>query len=139
LRRNHHARGLVNGTRGTITAVDSNSGVTIRSDHGHAMPVPREYLDAGHIQHGYAVTGHQAQGTTVERAYVLAPDNGRLKEWGYVALSRARAETHITLTTDGLDEHDPPARLGTFLRHLEAAGQEAMASRRHLLGRGIER
>ena len=129
LRRNDHARGIANGARGTIVAVDPAIGVTMRSDHGDAIAVGRDYLDAGHIQHGYAITGHQAQGTTVERAYVLAPDACRLKEWGYVALSRARGETHVALALDdtSLEEGDGFA---AFLRHLETTSRAEMASRR---------
>ena len=74
LRRNDHAHRLTNGTRATITSVDPRHGVTIQTDQKQTRSVPRDYLDAGHLQHGYAITGHQAQGTTVERAYVLAPE-----------------------------------------------------------------
>ena len=139
LRRNDHASRLMNGMRGTISTVDSQRGVTIETDRGGTLAVARDYVDAGHVQHGYAITGHQAQGMTVERAFVLAPDAGRLKEWGYVALSRARSETHVTLTTQGLDEHDPAERLGGFLQHLERAGREEMASRRPTISLGIDR
>ncbi len=139
LRRNDHANRLTNGTRATVTSVDPRHGVTIQTDQKQTLAVPREYLDAGHLQHGYAITGHQAQGTTVERAYVLAPDTGRLKEWGYVALSRARSETHITLTTQSLETADPAERLGGFLHHLQTIGREEMASRNRTIGRGISR
>jgi len=39
--------------------------------------------------HGYAITGHGAQGLTTERAFTLA-DDGAWREWLYVALSRGR-------------------------------------------------
>ena len=48
-----------------------------------------------HLEHGYALTGHAAQGATVERAFVLVEDRGALQEWGYVACSRARRETRL--------------------------------------------
>jgi conjugative relaxase-like TrwC/TraI family protein len=130
LRRNDHARGIANGTRGAIVLIEPDRGITVQSDHGAMITVPRDYLDAGHIQHGYAITGHQAQGTTVERAYVLAPEAGRMKEWAYVALSRARSETHISLSMDevGTDEQTDP--LAAFLSHIERAGAEEMATRR---------
>jgi conjugative relaxase-like TrwC/TraI family protein len=138
LRRNDHARQLANGTRGTITTIDAERGVTVDGDSGDALSVGLDYLNAGHLQHGYAITGHQAQGTTVERAYVLAPDAGRLSEWGYVALSRARGETHISLALDSLPDQDADDRLGGFLRHLEASGREDLAIRRPLVTPGVE-
>lgn len=139
LRRNDHARRIANGTRGTVIAIDPDRGITVQNDHDDAFAVDRDYLDAGHIQHGYAITGHQAQGTTVERAYVLAPDTGRLSEWGYVALSRARAETHISLAVDPLPDRDESDALAAFLRHLETAGREELASRRPSLTHDIGR
>jgi hypothetical protein len=53
---------------------------------------------AAHLEHGYALTGHAAQGATFERAFVLLDDQGALQEWGYVACSRARMETRLYLT-----------------------------------------
>ncbi len=40
---------------------------------------------------------HAAQGVSAERAFVLLPDQGALREWGYVACSHARAQTHLYL------------------------------------------
>ncbi len=47
------------------------------------------------VRHAYALTGHASQGATVDRAFVLAPMRSAAKEWGYVALSRARVETSM--------------------------------------------
>ena len=47
------------------------------------------------LLHGYAVTGHVAQGVTVDRAYVLASD-GLYREWIYTAMSRGREATTPT-------------------------------------------
>lgn len=48
-----------------------------------------------HIDHGYALTAHKAQGASVERAYVLAHESMSAKEWSYVAGSRAREAVHL--------------------------------------------
>ena len=56
---------------------------------------------------------------------MLAPDRGDLKEWAYVAASRARDETRIYLAQTSLDhEHEPPAAPvpdGDALERLTAA------------------
>ena len=49
--------------------------------------------------HGYAITGHIAQGLTIDHAYVLAAD-GIDREWAYVALSRGRHSNHLYLTAE---------------------------------------
>ncbi len=41
------------------------------------------------LAHGYAVTGHVAQGLTAERAFVLGSDV-MYREWAYTAMSRGR-------------------------------------------------
>src|SRR5690606_1187282 len=48
-----------------------------------------DYLDAGHVTHGYATTIHKAQGMTVDRCLTLGTDD-LYREAGYVALSRGR-------------------------------------------------
>ena len=51
--------------------------------------LPLAYLEAGHLDHGYASTIHKAQGATYDRAFVLATES-LTREAGYVAMSRAR-------------------------------------------------
>lgn len=53
----------------------------------------------------------RCQGATVERAFVLLPDQGALRERGYVACSRARTETHVYLAElDAIERETPPPR-----------------------------
>jgi ATP-dependent exoDNAse (exonuclease V) alpha subunit len=113
----------------------------VRTDAGRPIAISAAYADAGHVQHGYAITGHQSQGATVDRAFVLAPDAGRLKEWGYVAFSRAREETRVVLSAAELptQEREPAGAVAAFVRHLEAAGREELAMRQHGLGLGLSR
>lgn len=42
---------------------------------GTIRQVPASYLDAGHLDHGYAMTIHNAEGATVDHALVLATDD----------------------------------------------------------------
>lgn len=46
----------------------------------------------------------------MERAFVLLADQGALREWGYVACSRARVETHIYLAEPDLLDRETPLR-----------------------------
>jgi conjugative relaxase-like TrwC/TraI family protein len=97
--RNSDALGVRNGTRGTVETVDCDRRtLTLLTDRGEHAELGRSYLEAGHVRHGYALTGHSAQGVTVERAFVLGSGGQRLQEWGYVALSRAREETRLYVT-----------------------------------------
>lgn len=48
------------------------------------------------------MTAHKAQGATVDRAWVLGSD-AAYREWAYVALSRARAESRLYLVGGGDD------------------------------------
>jgi hypothetical protein len=137
-RHNDSRLGLRNGTRGAVVALDDEE-LTLRSDNGAARHVPLAYV-AEHVEYGYALTGHAAQGATVERAYVLLPDQGALQEWGYVACTRARGETCIYLAEREAIEHEmslpdpatPPERAA---RALERSAAEPLAldqtTRRH--------
>lgn len=94
-RRNHHGIGITNGTRGTIIAIDPiRSEARVSLDDGSHRILPDTYL-ADHVEHGYAITAHAAQGATVNRAHVLAPVHGDQAEWSYVAATRAREDTHL--------------------------------------------
>jgi conjugative relaxase-like TrwC/TraI family protein len=94
-RHNDSQLGIRNGTRATVLELDDNQ-LTIRTDPGALRHLPAVYVEH-HLDHGYALTGHAAQGATVERAFVLIEDRGALQEWGYVACSRARSETRLYL------------------------------------------
>ena len=91
------------------------------------------YLDAGHVRHAYALTGHASQGLTVERAFVLGGAGAQLQEWGYVALSRARTQTRLYLTESTLEPEthaqtiDPPGSLSRFAQALESPNDERLA------------
>lgn len=91
---------MVNGTRAIITPVRDGHGLDSLGDDGTRLHLPAVYLQAGHVAHGYAITGHKAQGLTVDHTFVLATD-ATYREWGYVALSRGRHTNRLYV-----HEHD---------------------------------
>jgi hypothetical protein len=103
--RNHRRLGVVNGTRATITRVDPAArAVEAVDDRGRRMTLPSDYLDAGHVMHGYAITGHKAQGLTCDHTYVLGTES-LYREWGYVAMSRGRQSNQL-YHGPGIDDED---------------------------------
>jgi len=98
--RNDRRLRVQNGLRVTVLQVDPKAGsLIIATDRGEERRLPRPYLEAGHLTHGYAVTAHKAQGLTVDQAFVLL-GAGLSRERGYTALSRARGETRLYLASD---------------------------------------
>jgi conjugative relaxase-like TrwC/TraI family protein len=103
--RNDRRLGVLNGTRGTVLSVDPEArALTLATDDGREVSLPARYLDAGHVAHGYALTAHKAQGSTVERAMLLGTDD-LYREMGYVGMSRGRAANHLYVV--GGPEPDP--------------------------------
>ncbi|MCU4187221.1 relaxase domain-containing protein [Acidiferrimicrobium sp. IK] len=111
--RNHRLLGLTNGTRGTVTAVDLHGGsLMVRAVDGRDIHVPSGYLQAGLVDHAYALTLHKAQGVTVDRAFLLGSDR-LFREAGYVGMSRGRAGNDLYLvagTEPDPDSHTRPER-----------------------------
>lgn len=111
--RNHPALGITNGTHGTITHIDRGTGGLVLTDRaGRDHTLSADYLASTTrrggpvLDHGYALTGHKAQGLTVDRAFVLGSDQ-LYREWGYVAMSRGRHANRLYL----VNAHDNDADL----------------------------
>jgi hypothetical protein len=86
-----------------ITAVDPEwHCLTAVTPDGRTLKVGPDDIDAEHLGYGYAVTGHRAQGATVDVAHVL--DDGGGRELAYVAMSRARAASHVYVPAGELPE-----------------------------------
>jgi ATP-dependent exoDNAse (exonuclease V) alpha subunit len=85
--------------------------------------LPAAYV-AEHVELGYALTIHRAQGLTVDEAHlVLGP--GATREQLYVGMTRGRQANHAWTTTTGgpgaHHEHDPGTRGATPDQVLRAA------------------
>lgn len=99
-RRNDRRLEIVNGARGTVTAVDlERRSVSVELADGRGVRLDASYLDAGHLDHGYALTAHAAQGATVDKTFVLGSDD-LYREWGYTALTRHRDEARYYAVSD---------------------------------------
>jgi conjugative relaxase-like TrwC/TraI family protein len=105
--RNNTSLGVDNGTLAEVTAIDQDSRtVTLMTHDGARVTLPRAYVDAGHLTHAYAVTGHKSQGMTVDRTFVLV-DETLYREWGYTAMSRGRTENRLYVVAGAdLDRED---------------------------------
>ena len=132
-RRNDARCDVRNGTRGTVVDLDLASETLIfQTDAGARHRINGHYA-AEHLDHAYALTGHAAQGATVDRAFVLLGDGGALREWGYVACSRAREETRLYVATRVLDPEThghatgPASASERVLRALTATSAERLA------------
>ena len=116
---NDHRLGLLNGTRATITAVDPRrQTLTLATEDDQQVTVPTDWA-AQHLDHGYAMTCHKAQGATVDIALVYGA-GALTREAGYVALSRGRAANHLYVPDDLDDDRTSRVEDGRHLDQLAA-------------------
>jgi hypothetical protein len=99
-RRNDRRQDVDNGTLGTVVRIDPcGLGLTVLTDVGEPRALDVAYV-ADHLEHAYALTGHGAQGATVDWAVVVGRPSELSREWAYTALSRARHNTRIDLISE---------------------------------------
>jgi ATP-dependent exoDNAse (exonuclease V) alpha subunit len=134
---NDRELGIVNGSRGTITALHPRRGsLQVHCDEGRDVVLDRDWLATGHLHHGYAATVHKAQGVTVDTTLIYGA--GPLThEHAYVALSRGRAANHLYLAADTIDhdqcgpQHDDaeePQLVAELLERITISGAHQLAS-----------
>jgi hypothetical protein len=138
---NDHRLGLLNGTRAVITAVDAHiSLMGMRTDDQRQITVPAGWAGA-HLDHGYAMTCHKAQGATVDVA-LLYGTGALTREAGYVALSRGRAANHLYVpdSDDRPVDDDDGRHLDRLAARLAVSQHQTLAVRqlrRVLTNRGL--
>lgn len=105
--RNHAALGVYNGDLGTIQSIrpsliPGGAEITVRLDRQERMGVFHRHIlttftlrEYNHIDLGYAITTHKAQGGTFERSFVLGGGWMQDRHLSYVQMSRAREETRL--------------------------------------------
>ncbi len=132
---NDHKNGIYNRERWIVRAVDPEAQTVVLNgiDTRGRVCVDSVFLErvnsrdgAPAIQHGYAVTNYQAQGATVDRAFVMADPSMDRQEF-YVAASRSREETHFYATPEVRLEREEIAPsepdLGKNLEHIARAAE----------------
>lgn len=97
-----------NGETWRITDVRDDGSITIRKPGRRfgAIVLPAGYV-AEHIDLGYAVTAHRAQGITVDTAHVLVEPSST-RENVYVAMTRGKESNHAYVVLDRPDDHAAP-------------------------------
>jgi conjugative relaxase-like TrwC/TraI family protein len=139
--RNDHPRGLLNGTRATLTRATGRE-LSLRTETGLDVTVPATWA-AEHLDHGYAMTVHKAQGLTTDIA-LLYGTAALCQQSGYVAMSRGRQANHLytshsSLVADRTGPHVAPPRfklLGPDPTDVASRlARQLRTTRRHTLAR----
>ncbi len=137
-RRNARALDVINGDAGYVTEIREGR-VAVELDAGRRITLPMAYVRAGHLDHGYALTAHLAQGSTVDRAFVLGSDE-LYREWGYTALSRHRIEArfYVSASREFLNQAPEPLQPGTAVARMLLASRAERLASEGLGGRAID-
>lgn len=93
-----------NGDRWTVLAVRQNGSLEVRRQGrrwGSTAVLPAEYVQH-HVELGYAVTSHRAQGITTDTAHVVVAP-GTTRESFYVAMTRGREANTAYVAVDRPD------------------------------------
>ncbi|HUC14263.1 MAG TPA: AAA family ATPase, partial [Acidimicrobiales bacterium] len=119
----------VTSQRAVVTSVDlGTQSLAARTPGGALLRMGPDEIGSDKLAHAYAITAHRSQGVTVDVTYALEDGGGR--ELAYVAMSRARGESHVHVVAPGLSQ--AASRLawawGDERRQAWAIGNEAESS-----------
>ena len=93
----------VTSERGVVDSVDVRQrSLVARMDDGRLERLAGRDLDADRLAHGYAVTVHRAQASTVDVAHRLEDGGGR--SLAYVSMSRGRECNTVHVVADDLEQ-----------------------------------
>lgn len=100
----------------TVDAAGARARAVAGKRRGELVQLPAEILrpdkDGRRVDHAYARTVHKAQGMTVDRSILFAPDPGRLgRNLAYVGLTRTRDRADLVTVAS-----DRPAGLERLVR-----------------------
>ena len=103
--RNSRWIGVKNGQTGSLInwRVDERGDIqlTIHADSGRTVNFAIGKYN--HLDHGYALSVHKAQGQTLDNALVMLSESMTDREWAYVATSRHRKELRVFVAEEQVD------------------------------------
>ncbi|MHB1539003.1 MAG: MobF family relaxase, partial [Solirubrobacteraceae bacterium] len=92
-----------NGDRWTVLHAHDDGSLTVRREGARGrkgtVTLPAGYV-AEHVELGYAITAHRAQGATVDTAHLLVHSPSMTREAFYVAMTRGRQANTAYVATD---------------------------------------
>lgn len=124
--------GVENGDLGTVRSINRTlKTMSVKLDTGRHVRIwlphyrhgPGERNGELAVRLGYAVTTHKGQGTTVDRAYILAGGSMQDAQISYVQASRARVETRVFT-----DEREAGENLARLARQMSRSRAKVLAS-----------
>lgn len=100
--RNSRKLGVKNGETGTLKKweLDQHGNVTLDINTDNGKRVSINLSEYGHIDYGYALSVHKAQGQTVDKVYLLLSEAMTDREWAYVGASRHRDQLRVYFQDD---------------------------------------
>ena len=127
--RNEKDLGVKNGSLGVVEGIESGVlTITLDGEKGARVHVDTKFYQ--HLDYGYAATVHKAQGTTVDRTYVLATGHFD-RHTTYVSLSRHREQATVFYASDdfgGRAHHAAPDKVhDRFIDALSRARAQDLA------------
>lgn len=126
-RKNDKKIGVANGDLGTVEKIEQQQGgqiiLHVRRDRDGAT-IQIDTAQYQHVQHGYAMTVHAAQGVTVDHAiaYLDAGSSLASRELAYVQLSRHRESLQIIGHADAQTEAEARQRIEQAYSRISAKG-----------------
>ena len=125
--RNERDLGVKNGSLGVIEGIEHGV-LSVKLDGNTRVHVDTKFYK--HLDYGYAATVHKAQGTTVDRSYVLGTNHFD-RHTAYVALSRHRDNATLFYARDDFGGRAPAATDDTvrqrFMESLSRARPKELA------------
>ncbi|WP_274998028.1 MobF family relaxase [Promicromonospora iranensis] len=123
-----------NGDQWTLVKVRSDGSVVVRrpeAEYGNTVVLPATYA-AEHLDLGYAVTTHRAQGLTVDTSHLITGP-GMTRESLYVGLTRGRESNTVYVITDTPveitpDDHEDPTPRSILAGIVRTVGAEKSAT-----------
>jgi len=127
--RNEKTLGVKNGSLGTIERI-ADGVLQVKLDGPADTRVAVDTKFYKHLDHGYAATVHKAQGSTVDRTYVLATPHFD-RHAAYVALSRHRETATVFYAREDFDSRgravEPQEVQNRFVEKLSRARTKDLA------------